>query len=78
MKLSIPWRPFGLLFVLWVCLAFAYSMQVSADAPPQMSKDGLQLKTQTKQRLVYVKPGAKFSQYDRVMILDCYIEIQKN
>jgi hypothetical protein len=79
MKLSIPLRPFGLLFVLCVCLAPAYSMAVSAaDAPPQVSKDGLQLKTQTKQRLIYVKPGAKFSQYDRVMILDCYVEMQKD
>jgi hypothetical protein len=43
----------------------------AAEAPPQVSKDGLVLKVHTKQRLVWVKPGAKFSQYDRVMILDC-------
>jgi hypothetical protein len=54
-------------------------MEVSAaEAPPQVSKDGLQLKTHTKQRVVYVKPGAKFNQYDRVMILDCYVEMQKD
>ena len=36
------------------------------------------LKTHTKQRLVWVKPGAKFSQYDRVMILDCSVAMQKD
>lgn len=49
----------------------------AANSPPQVSDDGLQLKTHTKQRLVYVKPGATFSQYTKVMILDCYVEFQK-
>jgi hypothetical protein len=54
-------------------------MDVSAaEAPPQVSKDGLVLKTHTKQRLVYVKPGATFNQYNRVMILDCYVAFQKD
>jgi len=79
MKLSIPLRPFGVLIGLCAGLTLAYPMAVSAaDALPQVSKDGLQLKTHTKQRLVYVKPGAKFSQYDRVAILDCYVEMQKD
>ena len=79
MKLSIPLRPFGVLIGLCAGLTLAYPMAVSAaDAPPQVSKDGLQLKTHTKQRLVYVKPGATFSKYDRVMILDCYVEMQKD
>jgi Protein of unknown function (DUF3313) len=79
MKLSIPLRSFGVLIGLCAGLTLAYPMAVrAADAPPQVSKDGLQLKTHTKQRLVYVKPGAKFSQYDRVMILDCYVQMQKD
>jgi hypothetical protein len=54
-------------------------MNVSAaEAPPQVSKDGLQLKTHTKQRVVYVKPGATFNQYKRVMILDCYVAMAKD
>jgi len=48
------------------------------DAPPQVSEDGLQLTKSTKTRLVYVKPGATFSQYDRVAILDCYVEFEKD
>jgi len=45
---------------------------------PEYTKDGLRLKQQTRQRVLYVKPGATFSQYDRVAILECYIELQKD
>jgi len=79
MKLSIPLRPLGVLLGLCAAPTLAYPMNVSAaEAPPQVSKDGLQLKTHTKQRVVYVKPGATFSQYNRVTILDCYVEMQKD
>jgi hypothetical protein len=50
----------------------------AADAPPQETSDGLQLVKSTKSRLVYVKPGATFSQYDRVAILECYVEFEKD
>ena len=50
----------------------------AADAPPQVSKDGLQLKIHTSNELVYVKPGATFNQYKRVMILDCYVAMAKD
>lgn len=48
------------------------------DPPPQVSEDGLQLTKSTRTRLVYVKPGATFSQYNRVAILDCYVEFEKD
>jgi hypothetical protein len=48
------------------------------DDPPQVSPDGLQLQKSTKTRLVYVKPGATFTQYDKVAILDCYVEFEKD
>ena len=50
----------------------------AADAPPPVSKDGLQLKIHTGNELVYVKPGATFNQYKRVMILDCYVAMAKD
>jgi len=50
MKLSIPLRPLGMLLGLCVGLTLAYPMNVgAAEAPPQVSKDGLQLKTHTLQ-----------------------------
>ena len=64
---------------LCAALTLAHPMNVSAaEAPPQVSKDGLQLKTHTKQRVVYVKPGATFNQYKRVMVLDCYVAMAKD
>jgi hypothetical protein len=79
MKQPISLRPFGVLIGLCAGLTLAYPLDVSAaDAPAQVSKDGLVLKTHTAQRLVYVKPGATFNQYKRVMILDCYVAMAKD
>jgi hypothetical protein len=79
MKLSILLRSFGLLIGLGAGLTLAYPIDVSAaDAPPQVSNDGLQLKTHTQQRVVYVKPGATFNQYKRVLIVDCFVQFQKD
>jgi Protein of unknown function (DUF3313) len=67
---------------LWlvVCAGIALSapIQLRADVPPQTDKDGLVLKTQTQQRLIYVRPGATLASYDRVALLDCYVEFQKD
>jgi hypothetical protein len=47
------------------------------EPPPEVTKDGLHLYKQTKQRLAYVRPGATFTQYQRVAILDCHVEFSK-
>jgi len=70
---------FGLFLGVSVWLIFACGRILDAnEPPPQVSKDGLQLQEHTEQRLVYLKPGATFSQYDRVAILECYVEFRKN
>jgi len=48
------------------------------EPPPRVSADGLELKTETKRRLVYVKPGISLAQYSRVAILDCHVEFSKD
>ena len=48
------------------------------DPPPQTTDDGLQLQKSTKSRLVYVRPGASLAQYDKVAILDCDVEFEKD
>jgi hypothetical protein len=74
----MPVGPIALLIGLSTCLTLSYAQEPSAGgSPPQVSKDGLQLKSKTAQRIVYVKPGATFAQYQRVAILDCYVEFQK-
>jgi hypothetical protein len=73
------WQQLSLSLAVSACLVFATARTLDAsEPPPQVSKDGLQLQKQTKQRLVYLKPGAKFSQYNRVAILECYVEFRKN
>ena len=47
------------------------------EKPPQVTEDGLELKKQTKQRLVYMRPGASFAQYNRVTIVDPLVEFSK-
>jgi hypothetical protein len=66
-----------------ICAAFAIALAgtglaYAADPAPQTTPDGLELKSQSKTRLVYVKPGASLAQYDRVAILDCLVEFEKN
>jgi hypothetical protein len=47
------------------------------EPPPEVDKDGLHLYKQTKERIAYVKPGATFTQYKRVAILDPYVEFSQ-
>jgi hypothetical protein len=61
-----------------VLLFLQASQALAKDPPPEVSPEGLQLQKNTGTRLVYVKPGATFSQYDRVAILDCYVEFEKD
>lgn len=71
----------SLVTICWTVAMLAISPLASAvakDDPPAVSPDGLQLQKSTKSRLVYVKPGATFTQYDKFAILDCYVEFEKD
>jgi hypothetical protein len=65
------------LFCLTVALVPVAAVQ-AGEPLPKTSKDGLELRKQTKQRVVYVKPGATVTQFKSVAILDPYIEFAKN
>jgi hypothetical protein len=68
-------------WALWTSLALAVAYVPAVDAkdpPPEVSPDGLHLQKSSKNRLVYLRPGATFSQYDKVAILDCYVEFEKD
>lgn len=45
---------------------------------PPVSPDGLQLRKTLEYGAVYVKPGATFSQYKSVGLLECYVQFAKN
>lgn len=71
----------SLVAICWTVAMLAMSPLASAvakDDPPAVSPDGLQLQKSTKSRLVYVKPGATFTQYEKFAILDCYVEFEKD
>jgi Protein of unknown function (DUF3313) len=70
---------FFTLAALCVGLVLACPAGFAADEPPpETTKDGLHLYKQTKERLAYVRPGATFTQYKRIALLDCYIEFSKD
>jgi hypothetical protein len=67
--------------VVVMCMGLASLSIASArakDAPPEVSPEGLQLQKNTKNRVVYLKPGATFTQYERVAILDPLVEFEKD
>jgi len=59
-------------------LALFSAALMAADAPPATTDDGLELRKSEKTRIVYVRPGADFSKYQRVGILDCEVDFEKD
>jgi hypothetical protein len=45
---------------------------------PQVSPDGLQLRKTLQHGAVYVKPGAEFSTYKSIGLLQCYVQFAKD
>jgi len=69
----------GVLTALCAGLALVSPAGFAAtEPPPEVTKDGLHLYKQTKERLAYVRPGATFTQYKKVALLDCYVEFSKD
>ena len=58
-------------------LVFA-SAAGAKDKIPEVSPEGLHLVHDSKLRVVYMKPGADLSEYDKVALLDCYVAFKKN
>jgi hypothetical protein len=72
-------RQFGLAVGMCAALGVAsISGVVAKEAPPETTPEGLVLQKSTKNRIVYLKPGATFAQYNRVAILDPLVEFEKD
>ena len=68
---------------LALCVAAGLSLAVpgvllAKEPLPQTSPEGMQLQHDTDARAVYLMPGATFGQYDRVVIVDAYVEFDKD
>ena len=71
-------RSFAAISALCAGLVLAWSVgRAATGPPPEVTEDGLHVYKQTKARVAYVRPGATFTQYKRVAILDCYVEFSK-
>jgi hypothetical protein len=64
------------LAALGLCLVLPLTA-VAAKKPPDVSHDGLVRVPKTKLALVYVKPGADFSAYERIALLDAEVAFKK-
>jgi hypothetical protein len=53
-----------------------YCAGAAAGRLPEVTPDGLHLVKQTDFGAVYLKPGAKFGQYDKVAVLECFVAFQ--
>ena len=59
--------------------AFLTSVPLIADdKPPEVSHDGLHLVPGTEVAAAWVKPGADFSGYQKIMLLDAAVAFRKN
>jgi hypothetical protein len=72
-------RKFCLLVGMGAALAVGSSAGVVAkETPPETTPEGLVLQKNTKSRIVYLKPGATFTQYNRVAILEPLVDFEKD
>jgi len=72
-------RSFRSLRAVWLVTAgLLLTANVFAAKPPEVSHDGLHLVPDTKLDLVYLKPGADFSIYQRIVLLECAVAFKKN
>jgi len=64
--------------ILMSLILLALPLGAVAEKPPKTTPEGLVLQPDTKLALVYLKPGADFSVYDQVALLDCQVAFRKN
>ncbi len=60
-----------------LCLLFSGAV-FAAKELPEVDADGLHHIQAPKAAIVYAKPGLDLGQYDKVMILECYVQFREN
>jgi len=80
MKLPKSKSAAGAATALALMLAALYCAPALAkkEQLPEVDKDGLHLIKDSKVAVAYAKPGASLDPYTRVMILDCFVDFQKD
>ena len=54
------------------------SPALATEQLPEVDSDGLHLVKGSEARVAYRRPGADLAQFDKVMILDCYVEFKEH
>jgi len=62
----------------WLLVGLAGTAVAAKDELPEVSSDGLHLIKGSTVRIAYAKPGATLNQYNKVIILDCYVDFVKD
>lgn len=65
-------------FSVSLTLLLAAGFTYAKDGPPQTTVEGLERVKDSKLALVYVEPGADFSQYNRIYLADTYVAFKKS
>jgi len=65
-------------FLLFLSLLLVTNFSFANEEPPQTTLEGLERVKDSKLALVYVEPGADFSQYKRIYLADTYVAFKKN
>lgn len=65
------------LFTMFLA-AMAPAGPLNAAEFPQVTHDGLELRTQTARRVVYARPGATLEPYARIALLECHVAFAKD
>jgi hypothetical protein len=58
--------------------SFMCTYTLAQEQSPEVSIEGLELVKDSKLALVYIVPGAKFDQYNRIYLEDTYVAFKKN
>lgn len=62
-----------------IVLAIAMATPVNANEHlPEVDTDGLHLVKDSKVRVAYIRSGASLSKYDKLIILDCFVEFREH
>ena len=82
MKKTLIRPPFAfatrLVAALAVTLLPTGALLAQDGSMPTTSYDGLELVPDSKAAAAYVRPGADFSGYDQILLLDCYVAFNKD
>ena len=78
-RTTLPARALTWMACIVVSLGLVFSTAlVAKESLPEVSPEGLELQKDTKARAVYLKPGVTFDKYQRIKLLDCYVEFAKD